>query len=190
MPRQHNLTEPCDLKAWTPRRTSPRHARARDFGKANRAFYTVSPLTAICKTGIRPHRIESAFMASGSPLIPYPHGGPSFRAVCPTAPSPDSRPSARHALDRLTRPLDRSTLPALRSVRCPSRPSRPSAPFPLDHGQGTGQPAQPCTRPSRGDDSCRWVTIAGDDCGQTGDDCTGGKGDDSGVTIRGRVIDG
>ena len=32
---------------------------------------------------------------------------------------------------------------------------------------------RPCARPSRGDDSCRWVTIAGDDC-------TGGKGDDSG----------
>ena len=113
----------------------------------------------------------------------------------------DTRPRVNPArlLDR-PRPSpapDCSTLPALRSVRCPSRPSRPSAPFPLDHGQGTGQPAQPCTRPSRGDDSCRWVTITGRRVtiarhGVTiaGDDSTGGKDDDSDVTIRGRVIDG
>ena len=76
---------------------------------------------------------------------------------------------------------------AARATRRHVRPSRPSAPFPLDHGQGTGQPAQPCTRPSRGDDSCRWVTIA--DRRVTiarhgvmiaGDDSRGGRGDDWG----------
>jgi len=102
------------------------------------------------------------------------------------------------ALNCSARPLDRSR-PALGCVArldLPAlRPFRPT--FPLDHGQGQGQPARPCARPSRGDDSCRWVTIA--DRRVTiarhgvmiaGDDSTGGKGDDSGVTIRGRVIDG
>jgi len=163
--------------------------RARDFGKANRAFYTVSSLTAICKTGIRPHRIEYAFMASGSPLIPYPHGGPSFRAVCPTAPSPDSRPSARHALDRLARSLDRSRRPCAQlfrstarpfppCARCVALPDLPARPRPSRSTTGRGQGNPPNPAPVR-----HGVMIAGDDS-------TGGKGDDSGVTIRGRVIDG
>ena len=38
--------------------------------------------------------------------------------------------------------------------------------------------------------ACEWVTIARYGVMIAGDDCIGGNGDDSGMTIRGRVIDG
>ena len=78
------------------------HARTRFFDKTNRSF---SPLARM-RQSTTPARFEDTFMASGSPLILYPHGGHLSRAVCPTAPSPVSRPSARRALDRLARPRE------------------------------------------------------------------------------------
>jgi len=124
--------------------------------------------------------------------LPVPVLDPS---LCSTRPdcSTRSRPSPAHAVPCSRRPL-RSTFPpvshfprpsagtpARRPCARPLDPSRPSRPSrsTTGRGGGAGQPARTCARPSRGDDSCRWVTIAGDDCGQTGDDCTA-RGDDCG----------